>query len=64
MSMQRGALACMEFTGNIVGYASSVVSFLVEVVIVYVENFSSGQIISVLSLILTSLGAFPSFFNV
>ena len=22
---QRGALACMEFTGNIVGYASSVV---------------------------------------
>lgn len=23
--MQRGALACMEFTGNIFGYASSVV---------------------------------------
>ena len=23
---QRGALACMEFTGNIFGYASSVVS--------------------------------------
>ena len=28
MLPQRGALACMEFTGNIAGYATSVVSRL------------------------------------
>ena len=49
---QRGALACAEFTGNIVGYAFSVVStfqFFRTRILTFDQQPFSGQTIFVLS---------------
>lgn len=54
----------MEFTGNIVGYATSVVSRSVCMKRITADEINSGPIISVLSLIRISHGEFHSLCNV
>jgi MFS family permease len=57
--VQRGALACMEFTGNIIGYSSSVVCFFVYCVdSLFLTRHYSGRVIFVLSLTLIFRGGY------
>ena len=61
--LQRGALACMEFTGNIFGYASSVVSRLHSCSIM--ELGANTIVVDRLLLFIHPLGSFmayPSFY--
>ena len=61
---KRGALACMEFTGNIIGYASSVVCHSSLIWHLSSSPFFSGQDISALSLNQISRGGFLFLFSV
>lgn len=53
----------MEFTGNIAGYATSVVRLPFHCLLSYQILFSSGLIIFALSSTLIFPGEYPSLFN-